>query len=183
MKKLAMAGAVACISLTLASPEQDRSSVGSTADGAGDKSAHGVFTGEVKLVFYVSDVRRAVKFYSDALGFEFHHYFDHVGGGSMEKWTRDVPPIYAEMSYAGNRFGLHAPTSDADRKAVGAAKVYFRVKNLAAHRRRAIAHGAKPSEIVKRPWMDMFHVVDRDGNRVYFAFTDDDVHGDPWHGS
>lgn len=30
--------------------------------------------------------------------------------------------------------------------------------------------------------MDMFHVVDPDGNRIFFAFTDDNVHGNPWRG-
>ncbi len=37
--------------------------------------------------------------------------------------------------------------------------------------------------IKKQSWMDMFHVVDPDGNRIYFAFTDDNVHGNPWVGS
>ncbi len=147
------------------------------------KNAHGVFTGEVKIVFYVQDVRKAVEFYTEALGFKFHHYFDHVGGGSVPTWTRDVPPIYAEMSYVGKRFGLHSPTSDADRKSVGAAKVYFRVKDLDAHHLRTEARGAKPSEIKRRSWMDIFHVVDPDGNGIYFAFTDDSVHGNPWYGS
>ena len=147
-----------------------------------DKDEHGEFTGDVKLVFYVSDVRRAVEFYTETLGFKFHHFYDHVGGGSVPTWTREVAPIYAEMSYAGRRFGLHAPTSDADRKSVGATKVYFRVKDLDAHHRRTEVRGAKPSEIKKQSWMDMFHVVDPDGNRIYFAFTDDNVHGNPWYG-
>jgi hypothetical protein len=86
------------------------------------------------------------------------------------------------MSYAGRRFGIHSPTSEADERSVGAAKVYFRVKNLDAHHRRATAWEAQPSDIKKRSWMDMFHVVDPDGNRIFFAFTDDNVHGNPWRG-
>jgi len=152
------------------------------ADNPTGKDSHGQFTGEVKVVFYVSDVRKAVEFYTDALGFKFDHYFDHVGGGSVVTWTRDVPPIYAEMSYAGRRFGLHAPTSDADRKSVGAAKIYFRVKDLDAHHHRAEAWAAKPSPIKKQSWMDMFSVTDADGNRIFFAYTDDNVHGNPWFG-
>lgn len=144
------------------------------------RNAHGTFTGDVKLVFYVRDVQAAVRFYTDALGFTFQHFYDHVSGDSVKKWTREEPPIYAEMSYAGRRFGIHAPTSDADRRCVGGAKVYFRVRDLEAHHRRATAWQAKPSEIIKRSWMDMFHVVDPDGNRIYFAFTDDEVHGNPW---
>ncbi len=146
------------------------------------KKAHGTFNGEVKIVFYVLDVRQAVKFYTEALGFRFHHFYDAVSGGSVLTWTRDTPPIYAEMSYAGRRFGIHSPTGNADKRSVGAAKVYFRVKDLDAHRRRAAAWGAKPSDLKRRSWMDMFHVVDPDGNRIYFAFTDDDVHGNPWFG-
>ena len=87
-----------------------------------------------------------------------------------------------QSEYAGRRFGIHSPTGKADQRSVGAAKVYFRVKDLDAHRRRAAAWGAKPSYIKRRSWMDMFHVVDPDGNRIYFAFTDDDVHGNPWFG-
>jgi len=148
-----------------------------------DRDAHGVFTGDVKVVFYVKDVRAAAVFYKDVLGFTFHHYYDHVSGGSVTNWSRDEPPIYAEMSYAGRRFGLHAPTSEADRKCVGAAKTYFRVKDLDAHHHRTVARGANPTEIIKRSWMDMFQVTDPDGNRIVFAFTDDKTHGNPWYGS
>ena len=153
-----------------------------SSPGVPARDAHGVFTGDVKIVFYVHDVRKAVEFYTKALGFKFHHYFDHVGGGSVPTWTRDVPPIYAELSYAGRRFGLHSPTSEADRKSVGAAKVYFQVKDLDAHHLRTKARGANPGEIRKRSWMDMYQVIDADGNRIYFAFTDDKVHGNPWYG-
>ena len=69
-----------------------------TSSGEAGNADHGGFTGEVKLVFYVQDVRRAVPFYTGALGFKFHHFYDHVSGDSVSQWTRDVPPIYAEMS-------------------------------------------------------------------------------------
>ena len=151
--------------------------------GAVGNRDHGAFTGEVKLVFYVKDVRKASAFYADALGFSFHHFYDHVSGESVTEWTRDVPPIYVEMSYAGRRFGIHSPTSKADKRSVGAVKVYFRVNDLAAHHRRTEAAGARPSGIKKRPWMDMFHVVDEDGNRIYFAFTEEKTHGNPWGGA
>ena len=147
------------------------------------KSSHGGFTGDVKLVFYVQDVRQAVAFYTDALGFRFHHFYDGKTGGSVSNWTRDTPPIYAEMSFAGRRFGIHSPTSKADQKSIGGAKIYFRVKDLNAHHLRTTEWGANPSDIKRPSWMDMFHVVDSDGNRVYFAFTDDKVHGNPWTGS
>lgn len=146
------------------------------------KGSHGEFTGDIKIVFYVSDVKKAVAFYENALGFKFHHYYDHVTGDSARTWVQQEPPIYAEMSFAGRRFGLHLPTSDRDRESVGKAKTYFRVKDLDQHRRRATAWDASPSAIKKRSWMDMFLVADEDGNRIYFAYTDDATHGNPWFG-
>ena len=147
-----------------------------------DRTAHGGLVGDVKLVFYVSDVRKSVDYYSDVLGLPFHHFYDHVSGDSVKTWTRDVAPIYAEMSYAGRRFGLHLPQNDLDRESVGRMKVYFRVKDLDAHHRRMIAWNAKVGAIKDRPWMRMFLVTDPDGHRIYFAFTDDAIHGNPWFG-
>jgi predicted enzyme related to lactoylglutathione lyase len=134
-----------------------------SSDTTGVKDTHGGFTGEVKVVFYVTDVREAVAFYAGALGFTFHNFYDHVSGGSVHDWAHEEAPIYAEMSYAGHRFGLHAPVSEADERSVGAAKTYFRVEDLDAHHRRAEAYGADPGEIV-------------------FAFSDDETQGNPWYG-
>ncbi len=159
---------------------------GAASNGRGQeasvKDEHGVFTGEVKLVFYVSDVRKSAALYRDVLGFTFHHYHDYESGKSVVAWTREEKPIYAEMSYAGRRFGIHRPTSAADERCVGGAKVYLRVKDLGAHHRRVKARGAEPSKMVERPWMNMFRVTDPDGNRIYFAYTEDAVHGNPWFG-
>ena len=149
---------------------------------ASGREAHGGFVGDVKLVFYVSDVRKSARFYTDVLGFKFHHFHDYVSGDSVVEWTRTEAPIYAEMSYAGRRFGLHLPQNDADRKSVGCMKIYFRVEDLEAHHRRVSAWGADVGKIKDRPWMRMFWVKDTDGHRIYFAFTDDAVHGNPWSG-
>ena len=83
---------------------------------------------------------------------------------------------------AGRRFGIHLPQSADDKRAIGAAKVYFRVKDLDAHHRRVDARGGKPGKLIKRSWMDMFKVIDPDGHRIYFAYSDDAVHGNPWFG-
>lgn len=144
------------------------------------KQPHGTFTGDVKIVFYVHDVQKSVKFYRDVLGFTFHHFHDYESGESVKEWTRANPPIYAEMSFAGRRFGLHLPQNDWEKQAVGKLKIYFRVNDLEAHHRRVEALGGNPSPLKKRPWMDMFRVSDPDGHRLYFAFTQDDVHGNPW---
>ncbi len=149
---------------------------------ASEREVHGGFVGDVKLVFYVSDVRKSVRFYTDVLGFKFHHFYDHVSGDSVVKWTRTEAPIYAEMAYAGRHFGLHLPQSDADRESVGRMKIYFRVKDLEAHHRRVSAWGADVGKIKDRPWMRMFLVTDPDGHRIYFSFTDDAIHGNPWFG-
>ena len=146
------------------------------------KDEHGVFTGDVKLVLYVADVRRSVEFYEGALGFKFHHFHDYTTGESVKEWTRSEPPIYAEMSVAGRRFGIHLPSSPQDKRCVGAAKLYFRVKDLDSHHRRVNAWGAQPGPVRDKPWMRMFYVTDPDGHRIYFASTEDAVHGNPWHG-
>ena len=148
-----------------------------------DRGRHGGFTGEVKLVFYVRDVPKTAEFYRNALGFAFHHYHDYATGESVKVWTKEDPPIYAEMSFAGRRFGLHLPRSAADEAAVGGMKVYFRMKNLDAHHQRVSAWGGKPSPVRDKPWMRMFQVTDPDGHRIYFAYTEDAVHGNPWYGS
>lgn len=152
-------------------------------EGQAARVQNGEFTGDIKLVFYVRDVRTSAAFYRDALGFEFHHYHDYSTGKSVREWTRDEPPIYAELSAGGRRFGLHLPQDEADERAVGRAKVYFRVKDLDAHHRRIRAFGVAATPIRRRPWMDMFRVTDPDGHRIYFAYTDDAVHGNPWTGS
>jgi len=148
----------------------------------GAKEDHGVFTGDVKLVLYVRDVKRSVEFYRDSLGFTFHHYHNYTTGKRVKEWSCSEPPIYAEMSFAGRRFGLHLPMIAKDEKCVGAAKVYFRVKDLEAHHRRIKAWGAEPSPIQEKPWMRMFNVTDPAGHQIYFAFTEDAVHGNPWFG-
>ena len=147
------------------------------------RRSHGVFTGDLKIVLYVTDIQRAVEYYRDALGFTFHHYHDYIAGKSVRDWVGENPPEYAEMSFAGRRFGIHLPKSERDKRAVGTAKVYFRVNDLDAHHRRVVAWGASPGPIKKRSWMDMFHVLDADGNVIYFAYSNDEVHGNPWYGT
>lgn len=179
-----MAAAGAAGLVTGVSAESLRETAGGSAAAAPvTRAGHeSPFTGEVKLVFYVSDVKKAVAFYRDVLGFTFHHYHDYDSGASVKTWTKDKPPIYAEMSYAGRRFGLHLPQSQDDERSVGRMKVYFRVKDLDAHYARVKEHGGKPGALRKKPWMDMFRVVDPDGHRIYFAYTEDAVHGNPWYG-
>ncbi|MHC4697884.1 MAG: VOC family protein [Planctomycetota bacterium] len=146
------------------------------------RALHGVFTGDAKVVFYVSDVLKSVEFYRGALGFTFHHFHDYTLGKSVTKWSREEPPIYAEMSFAGRRFGLHLPQVAGDHGSVGKMKIYFRVKDLDAHHRRVHAWGGRPGTINDKPWMKMFRVTDPDGHQIYFALTEDAVHGNPWYG-
>ncbi len=144
------------------------------------RQLHGQLTGDIKLVFYVSDVRKSVAFFTGALGLKFHHFYDHISGDSVKEWPHEQPPIYAEMSAGGRRFGLHLPQNDWDRRAVGTMKVYFRVQDLEAHHKRALAWGAEVGKIKRKPWMDMFMVSDPNGHRIYFAYTEEKTHGNPW---
>jgi predicted enzyme related to lactoylglutathione lyase len=134
------------------------------------KESHGVFTGQIKPVLYVSDVEKSVPFYRDVLGFDFEGFAN-----------RDGKPYYGEMAAAGVKFGLHEPLSDSQAEKVGRERLYFRVENLERHRARVLAWGGTPGEIKETAWMNMFVVKDPDGNEIVFAVTDPKVHSsDPW---
>ena len=149
--------------------------------GSADQDRHGEFTGEVKFVFYVKDVRKTVELFRGALGFKFHSYHDYDTGKSVIEWTEPKPPIYAEMSAGGQRFGIHLPQNPKDEASVGRGKIYFRVQDVDAHHRRVKAWGVAATPIRDTAWMRMFAVTDPDGHRIYFAATDPAVHTfDPW---
>ena len=145
---------------------------GSASEAQADpRKAHGVFTGEMKAVLYVSDVERSAPFYRDVLGFDFQ------GFASV-----DANPYYAEMIVAGVKFGLHEPMSAGQETKVGKQRLYFRVEDLLAQRSRVLAWGKDAGEIKKTDWMNMFIVRDPDGNEIVFAFTDPEYHSiNPWN--
>lgn len=132
---------------------------------------HGTFTGEIKSVLYVTDVERATPFYRDVLGFDFHGFAN-----------LDGQPYYAEMSAANIKFALHEPTSTGQQSMIGKQRLYFRLKNLSAHRSRVLAWGINAGEIKITDWMDMFIMNDPDGNDIIFAVTDPERHSvNPWN--
>lgn len=134
------------------------------------RDAHGTFTGDIKAVLYVSDVEKSAPFYRDVLGFDFLGFANSKG-----------QPYYAEMAAARVKFGLHEPTSSSQEAKVGQQRLYFRVRDLRAHRARVLARGGEPGEIKVTSWMDMFTVRDPDGNEVVFAVTDPGRHtSNPW---
>lgn len=145
------------------------------------RSQHGIFTGDVKLVLYVRDVRKSVDFYRGALGFEFHSYHDYTNNKSVTEWNETEPPIYAEMSAGRQKFGLHLPQSAYDQRCVGRGRVYFRVKDVDAHYRRVKAWGIDADPLCDTDWMRMFSVTDPDGYKITFGATRAGVHKiDPW---
>ena len=127
------------------------------------------FDGEVLPVFYVRDVLASVAFYVDTLGFVCHHYFDHINGGSVFEWTYDEPPIYAEMRAGNQKFALHQ-ASNPDSLVVGGTRHYFGVTDVREHHRKVAAMGVKVGDLIERPWMHMYRVVDPDGHEL-FIFT------------
>jgi len=134
------------------------------------RDCHGVFTGELKSVLYVLDVAKSAPFYEDVLGFDFDGFAEQGDG-----------PYYAEMLAGGTRFGLHEPTSPEQESRVGKQRLYFRVRDLEAHRTRVLARGGDAAPVRKTSWMDMFVVHDLDGNEIVFGFTDPERHAtDPW---
>jgi predicted enzyme related to lactoylglutathione lyase len=134
------------------------------------RAAHGGFTGEVKPVLYVTDVEASATFFRDVLGFEFLGFSN-----------ADGQPYYAEMRAGTLKFGLHEPMSPDQETRIGQQRIYFRVRDLGAHRSRVAAWGGNPGTITKTDWMDMFIVRDPDGHEIVFAFTDPARHTiDPW---
>lgn len=151
--------AAIALGLTLSTPSQEH-----------PRLAHGGFTGEVKPVLYVSDVEASAPFFRDVLGFEFDGYANLRG-----------EPYYAEMLAGELKFGLHEPTSPSHVPRVGQQRIYFRVRDVAAHRERVSAWQGDPGEIIETDWMDMFIVRDPDGHEIVFASTDPAKHSiDPW---
>jgi predicted enzyme related to lactoylglutathione lyase len=134
------------------------------------REAHGVFTGDVKAVLYVTNVEESMPFYRDLLGFAFQGFANLDGN-----------PYYAEMVAGHTKFGLHEPTSKGQEAKIGQLRLYFRVIDLHAHRSRVLAWGGGPGEIKSTGWMDMFVVRDPDGNEIVFATTDPERHSsNPW---
>jgi len=124
------------------------------------------FDGEILPVFYVRDVLASVAFYVDTLGFVCHHFFDHINGGSVYKWTYDEPPVYAEMRAGNQKFALHrAPNPDS--LVVSGTRVYFSVTDVRKHHDRVRAMGLEVGDMIEQPWMNMYRVVDPDGHEIY----------------
>ena len=134
------------------------------------RASHGVFTGEVKPVLYVSDVETSAPFYRDVLGFDFLGFAEGDSG-----------PYYAEMAAGNLKFGLHEPMVPEQESRIGQQRLYFRVQDLEVHRSRVASWGGEPGPVNKTDWMDMFIVRDADGHEIVFALTDPERHSiDPW---
>lgn len=128
------------------------------------------FTGAVKPVVYVEDAETSARFYEEVLGFE------HLGFSEL-----DGAVYYAEMAAGGTKFGLHEPTAAGDSERIGRLKLYFRVRDLDAHRKRIAARDGEPGPVRETPYMDPFAVDDPDGNRIVFGATEPERHDfDPW---
>jgi len=129
------------------------------------------FTGEIKVVIYVTDVEKSMPYYRDILGFGFEGFAKYKG-----------EEYYAEMLAGTVKFGLHEPMSVDQHTKVGQQRLYFRVKDLKKQYNSVLAHGGNPEEIIERDWMDMFRVIDMDGNEILFAYTSSSKHKtNPWH--
>jgi predicted enzyme related to lactoylglutathione lyase len=144
---------------------------GCAARGGGEMERDGgAFLGQVKPVLYVADVKSSAVFYRDVLGFGLLAFADD-----------ERAPYYAEMAAGRQKFGLHAPRTDAERARVGKQRLYFRVRDVAACRERIQARGGSPGPIERTAWMTMCVVRDADGHEIVIAETDAAVHTiDPW---
>jgi predicted enzyme related to lactoylglutathione lyase len=125
------------------------------------------FTGEILPVFYVSDVRRSVRFYRDVLGFVFRHFWDYDKNEGVTEWKAAQAPIYAEMAAGKQKFGLHLTRELSNPQVCGVIH-YFRVGDVDACHAAILERGGDPGELLERPWMRMFSIEDPDGHRLFF---------------
>lgn len=170
-RALAWAVVIALSGVTAAaagSPEAERSG----------KEAFGSFSGEILPVLYVKDVLKSVAFYTEKLGFALDHFHDAETGESVPEWTKEAPPIYAEMRAGDQKFALHR-ASDPEGLRVGGTRLYFGMTNVEEHHRIVKERGVAAGEPSRMPWMTMFSVTDPDGHEIFF-FTrpEDRVPGD-----
>jgi catechol 2,3-dioxygenase-like lactoylglutathione lyase family enzyme len=136
-----------------------------SADAAPDASAQ--FTGMVLPVFYVKDVLRSVAFWRDTLGFVCDSFYDYETGGSVKEWTKDIPAVYAEMHAGPLVFAIHR-ASDPDSLQVGGMIHYFEVADVYKTYDRLRKLGLDVGALQEKPWMNMFHVFDPDGHKIFF---------------
>jgi catechol 2,3-dioxygenase-like lactoylglutathione lyase family enzyme len=125
------------------------------------------FTGNILPVFYVTDVMKSVEFYRDILGFEFKHFYDYDKNEQVKTWESDKPPIWALMSAGDQEFALHLGKSEYE-LTVGGVVHYFEVTDVKSHyemvRKR---NNLEMSELIEKPWMTMFWVLDPDGRKLF----------------
>jgi uncharacterized glyoxalase superfamily protein PhnB len=125
------------------------------------------FTGEILPVFYARDVLKSVDFYSRQLGFQLNHFHDYESGESVPTWDKPNPPIYAELDAGGQKFAIHR-ASVPESLTVSGMRHYFGVRDVDQHYRSVKRNGVDVGELLDRPWMRMFSVVDPDGHRIFF---------------
>jgi uncharacterized glyoxalase superfamily protein PhnB len=128
---------------------------------------HGELTGEILPVFYVKDVIKSVKFYSDKLGFKFNHYWDYENNKPSKEWKSNQKPVSAQVAAGSQKFLLHLFRTPEELNNAGTIH-YFEVKDVDAHYNWILARGAKPEPLYERPWMRMFLVNDPDGHKIFF---------------
>jgi predicted enzyme related to lactoylglutathione lyase len=114
----------------------------------------------VTVVLTVSDLDRSTTLYTDAFGVEFH-LGDHEGD---DRWTSGR---HAATSWTDGEFMHFALYATKDGTATTGAQIGFRVDDLDAAHRRAVAAGAVVVHPPKpQPWGRSARYRDLDGNVV-----------------
>jgi predicted enzyme related to lactoylglutathione lyase len=114
----------------------------------------------VTVVLVVSDLDRAAALYTEAFGMEFH-VDDHHGD---DPWTTGR---HAATSWTDGAFMHFALYASKDGEATRGAQIAFRVGDLDAAHRRAVAAGAEVlHEPKSQPWGSSARYRDLDGNVV-----------------
>lgn len=124
---------------------------------------------DLRIVLYVTDVRRSVTFYRDVLGFKLDHYQIGSARKVAELKPSDPEPHAADLIAGDQRIGLQRSDGEVILPARGA-RYHLEVEDPAAYYEQLLARGASVHHLVKdtagEPFM--FSVNDPDGQWFFF---------------
>jgi catechol 2,3-dioxygenase-like lactoylglutathione lyase family enzyme len=118
----------------------------------------------VTVVLEVADLDRSIELYRDGFGLDLH-VTDHEGGdhGDGDRW---ISGRHAATSWTDGAY-LHFALYESKGEVTQSAQVSFRVDDIAAAHRAAIAAGATVLHEPRRePWGTSARYRDRDGNVI-----------------
>jgi len=126
-----------------------------------------MFKGKLGAMLYVNDLKHAVEFYREKLGFGFKGYWDNEAHKVEMDWDKAGKPGYAEVTVGDNGIGLHA--AETQRVAGGAVVLHIEVDDVDSYHARLVQAGVTATAPGDEPWgARMFTAKDPDGHEWSF---------------